>query len=209
MDHFFTWWNSLGVPESLAAALQAFAGLVAIVISVVAIFREGWAARRQEKLEGGAIAVAILAELQIFPMQLENERHALLRLKELSGLTAGQAVAASIAETQLTIPPMVDRYTDKLYLLGPAAGPKCLQLVSLIRQYNAMAASISQKTATLNAQQWPPGIDVLLQTLDLLNQTAQTCEAEVRPLYEKTARRALGFWGGLLGSLPKQPPAAT
>jgi hypothetical protein len=63
MADFHTWLSAVLAKPELASWLQAFAAIVALVISVWATWRVGAAERRRSRLQAHGIAVAIYPEL--------------------------------------------------------------------------------------------------------------------------------------------------
>jgi|GEM_PF-1972163 len=96
----------------------------------------------------------------------------------------GQNVAYAVSGSQLSVPIMVERNIDNLYLLGEPAGPALLQLVNLIWQYNSLAVDISQRIVLLDANQWKLAVDQLLPRLALLTQVTKKVAEEVQPLHD-------------------------
>jgi hypothetical protein len=79
---------------------------------------------------------------------------------------------------------MLERNTDRLFILGDDAGPSCLQLVRLLLQYNATAERLVSRVMMLNAEQWVKAVDQLEDHLALLDNVIEKCEREVRPLHD-------------------------
>jgi hypothetical protein len=79
---------------------------------------------------------------------------------------------------------MLERNTDKLFILGDVAGPSCVHLVSLILQYNDAAENIVSHVVAMNAEQWPEAVSHLEEHLALLDKVIEKCEPEVRPIHD-------------------------
>jgi hypothetical protein len=79
---------------------------------------------------------------------------------------------------------MMERNTDKLFILGELAGPSCLHLVRLLIQYNVFVEEIAARVATLNAEQWVEAAGHLEAHLTLLDQVIDKCEHEVKPIHD-------------------------
>ena len=131
--------------------LQAFTAIVAIGISVLSLLRGSAAERRRERLQRQGIAVAIYAELLKLPILIQNAREAIDKLKANPNRLVGQSIAAELLNSSmLTLPPMMERNIDHLFMLG-VPGVACLQLVSVIWQHNALANDIAARVATPGA----------------------------------------------------------
>ena len=176
----FSWLNT----EALPAWLQAFAGIVALGISVWAVLHANAAEKRRDKLKARGIAVAIFPELLKLDDTIENARSTLERLKSNPRVLVGQAIAATVAGGQIAIPPMVDRNVDGLYLLGEPAGPSCLQLISILLQYNALVIDVASRMMVMNADQWKEGIEHLESHLTLVAAVVAKCQSAVRPIHD-------------------------
>jgi hypothetical protein len=171
-------------PE-LLAYLQAFTAIVALGISVWAVLRNTSATRRRDRLELNGLAVSIYPELLMLPTLIQNVRDGLKRLKARYGSLVGQSVAASFELTaQISIPPMLERNVDKLFLLGPLGGPTCLQLYRLLLQYNSTVSAVAQHLVLLNSDQWKDAVDQLEQHLTLLENVVATCAHHVAPIHD-------------------------
>jgi hypothetical protein len=48
-------------------------------------------------------------------------------------------------DAKIAVPPISDRLTNQLYMLGEPAGPTMLQLISVINQYNYLINRISEQ----------------------------------------------------------------
>lgn len=84
---------------------------------------------------------------------------------------------------QIPVPPMLDRNTDRLYVLGKAAGPSCLQLVSILMQYNTFIDEVGARIVTLNADQWGEFVKQADDHLKLVGHVIAKCEHEVKTIY--------------------------
>jgi hypothetical protein len=171
-------------PEYIASWLQAVTAIVALCISVWAVWWTGAAARRRDRLQIRGIAVAVYPEIEMLKVSVQNVRNGIVMLKVRDGTLVGQSVAASLQLTaHIQIPPMMDRNIDKLFILGDVAGPSCLHLVRLILQYNATVENIVSHVVTLNAEQWVEAVGHLEEHLTLLDKVIEKCEHEVRPIH--------------------------
>ncbi|QYA05014.1 hypothetical protein [Rhizobium sp. B21/90] len=171
-------------PQFLSAWLQAAAALIALVISVIAIVRSDAVVRRRDRLEIKSLVVAIYPEIQMLRESVDTARANIAGLKAEFGQLVGQSIAATVQyKTYLPIPAMMDRYTDKLFILGDVAGPTCIHLVRLLMQYNDFAAQVASSIISMNAQQWLVAIDQLDEHLVLLLHVIEKGEREVQPLH--------------------------
>jgi hypothetical protein len=172
-------------PEYVAAWLQAATAIIALCISVWAVWWTGAVARRRDRLEIRGIAVAVFPEIEMLKINIQNVRDGLAFLKQRDGGLVGQSVAANLQLTaHIPIPPMMDRNIDKLFILGDIAGPSCLHLVRLLLQYNATVSSISSHLVALNAEQWVEAAGHLENHLTLLEKVIEKCEHEVRRIHD-------------------------
>jgi hypothetical protein len=176
-------------PQYVAAWLQAATAIVALCISVWAVWWTGAVARRRDRLELHGIAVAIFPEIEMLKVNIQNVRDGLAFLKQRDGDLVGQSVAASLQLTaHIPMPPMMERNIDKLFILGDIAGPSCLHLVRLLLQYNATVNSISSHLVTLNAEQWVQAAGHLEDHLALLEKVIEKCKHEVQPIHDSIER---------------------
>jgi hypothetical protein len=189
MTSIFDWLKAVMSSPDLPAWLQAFTALVALYISVWAVLRAGAAERQRDRLQAFGIAVAIYPEILQLEVTLNNTRdHFDLLVEAHSGKLVGQSIAATICNGQISIPPMLDRNVDRLFMLGERAGPSCLHVVNVLIEYNALVAGIAARAVMLNAQEWEDEIDCLRQKLRLLDGAISKCKHEVAPLHRAPKR---------------------
>jgi hypothetical protein len=141
---------------------RADAGIVALGISVWAVLRATSADRRRDRLQSRGIAVAVYPEILKLEVVIQNTRGGLRALKARDSNLVGQSVAWSVQQTgHVQIPPMLDRNVDRLFMLGDAAGPACLQLVNVLLQHNALVEEIAARhgdeLAAVGRGRWSPG----------------------------------------------------
>lgn len=171
--------------ENLPAWLQAFAALIALGISVFAVYRSGAVERQRAELEVTGMAVAIYPEIGMLKVTAKGVRNKLATLREQFTGQSGQSVAAHVqAASAIEIPPMLDRNTDRLFLLGRIAGPSCLSLVRTILIYNSLVDAITSRMALLNHEEWIEALSHIEKHLVLLDAIIAKCEREVRPLHD-------------------------
>jgi|SRR5579859_807038 len=170
--------------KDLPAWLQAFAAIVALVISVLALWQTNAVERRRDRLRARGIAVAIYPEILNLGAAIKTARDGLVLLKERSRAVVGQAIASTLQMGTIPVPPMLDRNVDNFYLLGEPAGPNCLQLVNILNQYNVLVQEISMRVAIMNAQQWPEAIEHLDKHLELIEEVVGKCATDVRPIHD-------------------------
>ncbi len=169
--------------EALAAWLQAFAAAIALIISVWAVLRTGAVERRKDKLRARAIAVAIYPEVLNLESVVNWMQSYLNDLRKIDS-AVGQSVAANVSNAHITMPAMIERNIDNLYLLGEPAGPTALQLVNLLGQYNSLVVDVSQRMMAMNAEQWKPSIGRLDAALDALAGTLRKAADDIRPIHD-------------------------
>ncbi|MDR3528102.1 MAG: hypothetical protein P4L57_12570 [Rhizomicrobium sp.] len=168
---------------TLAAWLQAFAAIVALVISAWAVVSTGAEERRRDRLRARSIAVAIYPELLKLDVVIDQMTRHVERLKTMDRVV-GQNVASAVYGAQLTIPTMIERNIDNVYLLGEPAGPAILQLVNMISQYNDIVVAISQRMVALDANQWRDAVDEVLPHLAFLSRVTKKATEDVQPLHD-------------------------
>jgi hypothetical protein len=185
MTSVWAWFESVTARPDLPAWLQAFAAVVALCISVWAVFRTGAAERRRDRLQSRAIAVAIYPEILKLEIVFREAQERLRRLAETwGGKAVGQTVAANIRGEEVAIPTMLARNIDRLFMLGEPAGASCLQLINVMLQYNDFVIEIGARSVLMNAEQWPQGVRHLLEHLALLDGIVAKCKREVAPLHD-------------------------
>jgi hypothetical protein len=172
-------------PAYFPAWLQALAALIALFISVVAIRRTGADERRRTFLELRGIAVAVYPEIGMLKITSQSVRDWLPTVKEQFKGYVGSSVAATVQNSaSIAVPPMLDRYTDKLFLLGEIAGPACLHLVRMLLQYNQVVEAMAARLPMLNADEWPEALGHIEKHLTLLDAIIAKCEHEVKPIHD-------------------------
>lgn len=135
-------------------------------------------------MELRGLAVAIYPEIQMLKVRVAQVRDGVADSKKRYGQLFGQNIAWDLRSiTSITVPPMLERNTDKLFLLGEVAGPSCIQLVRFVAQYDEFAERLVAHIVTLNAEQWQETIDQLDEHLALLDGVIDKCEMEVRPIH--------------------------
>lgn len=146
--------------------LQALSGIIALVLSVWSIHKQGSTERKRDELQKQGIAVSIYIELLKLSGVIAEIQ---AKLHKLEGTWEPAMV-------QIPIPPMIDRNIDRLYMLGKSAGPSCLQLVATMFQYNTMVDQMFAADARATVRL----ADHLLE-IDLI---IQRCEEQVKPIHD-------------------------
>ncbi len=173
-------------PEYLTAWLQAGAAIVALCISVWAVWWAGAGARRRERQEIRALAVAVYPEIEMLKASTQNVRTRIAEIKNRYSNLMGQSVAATLQlSTHIQMPPMIERNIDKLFILGDIAGPSCVHLVRLLIKYNDTVEQIVARVTHLNAEQWITAVGHLEEHLALLDKVIDKCEHEVRSIHNR------------------------
>jgi hypothetical protein len=171
--------------QNLPSWLQAFAALVALVISVFALLRGSAVDRRRERLHSRGIAVAVYPEIVKLETLIQSARDGLRALKTNPHHVVGQSAAANLQGVgRVEIPPMLERNIDRLFMLGDAAGPSCLSLVTALLQYNALVDAISARLVMMNAEQWPQALGHMEDHLTLLDGVVAKCKIAVGPIHD-------------------------
>ena len=115
-----------------------------------------------------------------------DARRALGRLRTNPNRLVGQSIAYDLQQAAtITLPPMLERNIDQLYLLGSSAGGSCIQLINVLWQHNELAERLATRVPTMNAEQWPEAVGHLEQHLNLLEGVVAKCEHEVGPIHDK------------------------
>jgi len=164
------------VLASLPSWLQAFAAIVALFIAVWGTLRADKAMRRRDRLQARCIATAIYPDILSIEVGLGRVRGVLKQLVSISAAHVGQHYMADLNMAQIEIPSMLTRNVDNLYLLGEQAGPTCLQLVSIVLQYNDLVQSAAAQLADKAKGEWTNLLHALeghLKAIDILVGEAQ------------------------------------
>jgi hypothetical protein len=169
-----------------AAIAQAAAAFVALGISVWAVLRQGAAERQRERVRARGIAVAIypgLLKLDVELRRAHNTLHAPLpnRLEGLSGVQAELITAITV-----TLPSIIERHYDSLFVLGEPAGSTTIQLVSVLVQYCEMVVTAHQRMREkgFQVEVIQRNIKPLKAHVELLRRTVAAAIAEVGPVYD-------------------------
>lgn len=184
-------------PEFFPAWLQAFSAIVAICISVASLFRTDALARKRDRLERQGIVVAIYPDILKLDLMARKTREAIENFKEGSGHLHGQNIGHMFESTALiSMPSSIERNLDRLFVIGPVAGPSCIQLYALIMQYNSLVGSMSARLMVMNREDWPTAISYLDEHIKLLRIAINKCERKLRPIHDNIERtpRHLFSW---------------
>jgi hypothetical protein len=93
-------------------------------------------------MQSRAIALAIYPETLKLATTIEDKRQVLARSRENISKQFGQTVAAEIhSQAIIEIPIFLERYVDRFFLLGEPTGSVCLQLYSILLQYDTFVGS--------------------------------------------------------------------
>ena len=84
----------------------------------------------------------------------------------------------------MSIPPMLERNVDNLYLLDEPAGPDCLDLFNLLLEYNACVERVAFRVMAMNAQQLREEVGHLHRRLEVISAEASEAAAAVRPPHD-------------------------
>lgn len=144
------WGSFIGGGVALIAGVIAYAG------ARQAAAKQIKAMASRDQLRAHAIAVAIFSEILKLEITIQDSRKQLCQVKEqFSGNQPGQTISASVQQFgMIQIPPMLARNVDQLFLLGEVAGPACLQLVSLLFQYEILLQEIAGRMMFMGADTW-------------------------------------------------------
>lgn len=175
--------------KDIPSWLQAFAAIVALGMSYFAIRQANAVEKRRDRLKSHAIAVAIYPDLLKLDIIIGNVNATLQSLKTNNRVLVGQTIGHTVQGGQIEIPPMLDRNVDNLYLLGEPAGPNCLQLVSILTQYNDLVGEVAAHIMIMNAGQWVESVEHLEAQLTLISNVVAKCKASVKARGKGAARR--------------------
>jgi hypothetical protein len=171
--------------QYLPGWLSAFAALVALFISVWASLRVGKAERRKDWLQSRVIAVAIYPEVAKLETTINDVHQGLALVKTRAGALAGQSVVAEVQRVALIpVPAMLDRNVDKLFMLGGVVGPTCLQIVTVLLQYNEAVEVVTSRMFEMGPEKWLEGVDHIEAHLGLLAQVATKATGQLRKINE-------------------------
>jgi hypothetical protein len=166
------------------AWLQAFAAVVALGISVWATLKPGIDEKRKERLRGRSIAVAIFPELLKLEPIIAGAERSLEYLKSNDRVLIN-SVTNNLLSAQIQVPPMLERNIDNFYLLGEPAGAACIQLVSLVDQFDSLVEAIAARIMVMTVEQWHEAMDHLQAYLTLLRSVIEKAKEEVQPLHDQ------------------------
>lgn len=136
MDALLSW---IEAHPGLAAWLQAVGVLFAIGVAIWVPLkqrRDERAEREAERLlKARAVVVLIAPELLELEAQVET---VLSQFAAAPPTMMGGAFSFLLAQAGMSVPTMLERSIDRLYLLGDPAGSTLLQLVSVTAQYGRL-----------------------------------------------------------------------
>ena len=168
----------------LPSWLQSFAAIVALFIAVWGTLRADKAIKRRERLQARCIATAIFPDFLVIEVCVERSRKFLETLTATAENYVGQSVSASVQGVQIELPAMLMRNVDSLYMLGEPAGPTCLQLVSVVLQYNDLVQTAAAQIATMNKGEWADHLGALGGHLKAIQILITQAQAEVAPAHD-------------------------
>jgi hypothetical protein len=172
------------VLTNLPSWLQAFAAIVALFIAVWGTLRADKAAKRRDRLQARCIATAIYPDILSIEVGLGRVRGMLKQLVSISATMVGQHYMADLNVAQIEIPPLLTRNVDNLYLLGEQAGPTCLQLVSVILQYNDLVQSAAAQLADKAKGEWTDLLHALEGHLTAIETLLGQAQKEIGPVHD-------------------------
>jgi hypothetical protein len=172
----------------MPAWLQAFAAIVALLLSVLAILIPAWTARKRNRAEKQSILAAVYPEIEMIEHEVKQIRSRIDRLFHLPKHFVGSMVAAE-ASVALYLPdlPMLERYVEQLFVLGEPAGPLCVSLFRLSIYYRSAASNVSASIASRDAGEWRKALDEICVHLDRLEMEAKRCETHLRRAHKISA----------------------
>jgi hypothetical protein len=143
------------------------------------------AAARKDRLQARGVAVAIYSDILELKIIIEKSRTHINEItRSLSEELPGQNIAALVQEVgSIEMPRMLNSNIDLLFMLSEPAGPACLQLVSLLFQYDALVRDITSRIVTRNADEWAEkDIRHLEEHLTSLEEAVTKCKNEVHEI---------------------------
>jgi hypothetical protein len=143
------------------------------------------AAARKDRLQARGIAVAIYSDILELKIIIEKSRTRIIEItRSFSGELPGQNISALVQEVgSIEMPRMLNSNIDLLFMLSEPAGPACLQLVSLLFQYDALVKDITSRIVTRNADEWAEkDIRHLEEHLTSLEEVVTKCKNEVQAI---------------------------
>lgn len=165
--------------KDLASWLQAFAALVALVISVCTFIYTQRHDRRRQEAQAAGIAVSIypaLCRLEVtISTRTENLKKIVAERKDL----VGQSVAGEIALQRIDIESMLERNIDSLYLLKGDLSQSTITLINLIFHFNDRLHFISQRIGILGASEWTILMKGILEILKKMSRQNAGCLANL------------------------------
>jgi hypothetical protein len=128
-----------GICALLAGGLAYLAGWLQARATRLAADRQLAADGNRDRLRTHGIAVGIYPELTLSIRGDYEKAQGVIDdwSKPKPGGITTTAIAARIRDARISVPPLLDRFTGDLHLLGDA-GPSVLQLVSFIWQYDSL-----------------------------------------------------------------------
>ena len=129
-----------GVCALLAGGMAYFAGLLQARATRLAADRQLAADGNRDRLRAHSIAVGIYPELVSIRGDHEKARHV---IDDVWPTISHYSATAIAADARISIPPLLDRFTGDLHLLGDG-GHSLLQLISIILQYDSLIDDVAQ-----------------------------------------------------------------
>jgi len=143
------------------------------------------AAARKDRLQARGIAVAIYSDILELEIITETRRtHVNEITRSFSRRLPGQNIAALLQEVgPIDMPQMLNNNIGLLFMLGEPAGPACLQLVSLVFQYDALVRDITSRIVTRHKDEWAAtDIQHLEEHVTSLEEVVTKCKNAVQPI---------------------------
>ena len=171
-----------------AGALQAFAAVVALVLSIYVPYRLDAKARlrsdEEQRLQVHALILAIFPELAEVDANFRvlEEKWEGIRCTTLRGPEAIPTLKTFL----LDVPPILDSSHKQLYLLGEREGKTLAQLLALAWQYNRLIGQLQQKLESSSQEiDMTKAFGVVAEHLKKIKPLLETAIGQLKPIHDK------------------------
>jgi hypothetical protein len=102
------------------------------------------AAARKDRMQARCLAVGISPELLQLQAALGRARDGVGQFGVLSGRNTAEIITG-LRNTKIGMPPILEKITDQVYMLGEPAGPTVLQLIAVIYQFDHLIDTVCDR----------------------------------------------------------------